>query len=350
MTKTTERLAMFDALEIAARPEAGKTEKNLPDEFLLVRFGKNNFTKDGKRGDFEFSEKDADTVINEFVARGKDLVIDYEHQTLKGGQAPAAGWVEKLVKTKDGLVAKVKYWTEKASEYLRQSEYRYTSPVLQFSRRNKTVCALHSVAITNHPALHCNPALVADDTAADEELDLNKNNKTKEKENMNELLTMLGLVSLADSSDEGQLKGIEAEVKKLAESKSETQEFLKLHDCSSLDELAGKIQSMIPVEEKQKLESAIRKRDAETAVSKAFSDRKLMESSRKWAVSFAEKDLEGFTEWAQGAPAILPDNNGIDQKKEDGSSNSAFSDKEKNILRNLGLSESQIKSAKKENE
>ena len=54
----------------------------------------------------------------QFKGRHLDLVIDYEHQTLKDVQAPAGGWIKDIYKGDDALVAKVE-WTPKAQEYLK---------------------------------------------------------------------------------------------------------------------------------------------------------------------------------------------------------------------------------------
>ena len=94
---------------------------------LLIRYGKTAFTKGGIRGEFDFREEDADGVIREFASRGRDLVIDFEHQSLSGGKAPAAGWIGELYKNAEGLCAKVKYWTREAEKFLLNGEYRYFS-------------------------------------------------------------------------------------------------------------------------------------------------------------------------------------------------------------------------------
>lgn len=347
-----DRLAFFDTLAIFADGAAGR---KIPDTILLVKFGKSKFTKDGKEGEFEFSESNADSVITDFIVRGKDVVIDYEHQTLSGEKAPAAGWIDKLLKTSEGLVAKVKYWTREAENYLTNGEYRYFSPVLNFSRTEKSVSALHSVAITNHPALHNIPALVADDTSAESRPrsgDNNSNNETNEtrETNMKKLMEKLGLTALSDSDDEARMNCIVLEVDKLLDGKKEVSGFLKLHDCDSLDKVTGKIQGMCPVTEKQALETALRKRDAETAVEKAFSDGKLMEKSKPWALSFAEKDLKGFSDWAEGAPVITPTNDGLGilnlGKPNGGEERQSFSDAEIKIFRQIGLTDEQIKTIK----
>ncbi|MGB2987132.1 MAG: phage protease, partial [Phycisphaerae bacterium] len=80
------------------------------------------------------------------------LPIDWEHEGLKGGQADAAGWVEKLYAVPGvGLKALVK-WTDKAREAIRSDAYRYLSPVLLIDKTTKRALGLHSAALTNAPA------------------------------------------------------------------------------------------------------------------------------------------------------------------------------------------------------
>jgi phage I-like protein len=345
--KNASRLAFFDSIELGDTKQSAQTP---PMEFMLFKFGRNEFTKDGKRGEFEFSEPDADTAIKEFETRGKDLVIDYDHQTLKGGKAPAAGWIEKLIKTKNGLAAKVKYWTSEAARHLENGEYRYSSPVIQFSRRAKSILGIHSVALTNHPALHNNPALVADDTSADadsfsnspvQEMNLNeiKSKKIEKGFLMKELLTMLGVASFADSSHEEQFNAISEAVSELVELKDKVSSFLKFHNSESIEELSERIDSL--PEKNEKLQEELRKKDAEAIVAKAFADGKLAESHRKWAEHFAEKNPEAFEDWLNSAPPIMPDNKNLgDLNKVE--SSAKFNDQELKVFRNLGLSESQI--------
>ena len=141
-----------------------ETERSAPESFQMLKFGANVFTKDGKEGSFLFDAAGADALIAEFNSRSRDLVIDFEHATLTGSEAPAAGWIDRLEKNAEGLCAHVKYWTDKARDYLTKGEYRYFSPTLLFGNGGKRPSALHSVALTNHPALHGVDALVASDT------------------------------------------------------------------------------------------------------------------------------------------------------------------------------------------
>ncbi len=145
--------------------EAGK-DCPPPDSLLLIRYGQVPYTRDGVRGEFEFSEEDADRIISDFEARGRDLVIDFEHQSLSGAKAPAAGWIGSLEKSAEGLLARIKCWTGEAAEYIRKKEYRYFSPTLYFTEDGEHISSLHSVALTNHPALHNAVPLAAKDSGA----------------------------------------------------------------------------------------------------------------------------------------------------------------------------------------
>jgi len=341
MPKKFERIAFFDGLGVFA--DSAALERVPPKDFLLVKYGKNNFTKDGQRGEFDFTPADADAVLADFAVRAKEGVIDYEHQTLSGNKAPAAGWISKLEKTADGLKAVLNYWTDEATGYLKAGAYRFFSPVFIFSRTGKSVASLHSVALTNHPALHGIPALVADDLAGNEELDDNNiNNKTKGLK-MEKLLALLGLaVSFADKTDDDKSKAIVTEVEKLLTGKSNVEAFLKLHDVDSLDKVTGKIQGMVPAADKLKLEDALKERDAVAAVTVAMTDGKVTEAAKLWAIGFAKKDLAAFSDWCKGAPKVVPDNQDTEQRRTPETEVKAFSDSEKKVLRNMGLSDEDI--------
>ena len=343
------RLAFFDGSEIpATHPQAdaeGRQKGAPPEAALLLKFGANSYTKGGERGSFEFCAADADNVIADFATRGRDLVIDYEHQTLSGAKAPAAGWISSLEKSAEGLVARVRYWTDEARSLLSNGEYRYLSPVLHFSRSGRSVSAIHSVALTNHPALHEAPALVADDAAeaGSHEGLAERNNTAKNSKGvlMDELLKTLGLLALADAPEQEKADAVAEEVGGLLKLKTELGGFLKLHDCPSLDEMSRRIGEMVPASEKLELETALRQRDAGSAVAKAFSDGKLAESSRAWATAFAERDLEAFNDWAAAAPRIVPDNN-VDAASRKPLPFQAADEAELKILRALGISEEKI--------
>ena len=329
------RLAFFDGTS----PVSDTNSRTLPESILLLRYGKNAFTKGGVRGEFEFTEADADTVIQEFAARGRDLVIDFEHQSLSSGKAPAAGWIDELRKTPEGLLAKIKYWTHEAEKLLLRGEYRYFSPTLYFSRSGKNVSAIHSVALTNHPAMHDVPALAADDLDsaahdASESPCLTPGNK-KEHTTMNEILEKLGLLSLADADEPEQRKAVLARIDALNADAEKLATFLQLNELASLDD----------AEEKLLL---LASHEADEALRAAFADGKLTESMRPWAQDFARNDLAAFRAWSNAAPRIVPDNKDTDgaPPSEDGAEQD-LTPEEAKIVSLLGLTENQRKAIRK---
>ena len=99
-------------------------------------------------------------LLNNIKNRKKPFVVDYEHQTLNAVQngmpAPAAGKVSPLnfEWRESGLWALQPQWTEKAKDYLRNGEYSEISPVIYYDEETGEVLGLHSIALTNDPALH----------------------------------------------------------------------------------------------------------------------------------------------------------------------------------------------------
>ena len=230
------RLAFCDGVS----PVTDTHLRTLPESLLLIRYGKTAFTKGGVRGEFEFTEADADAVIQEFASRGRDLVIDFEHQSLSSGKAPAAGWIGELRKSAEGLCAKVKYWTREAEKYLLNGEYRYFSPTLYFSRSGKKVSAIHSVALTNHPAMHMIPALAADDldSAADDanrEPQHTHNNLMKGK-NMNGILQKLGLPYQVDMLSTGDVGFSSAKTYDIEVWMPSYNKYVEISSCSNFED------------------------------------------------------------------------------------------------------------------
>ncbi len=112
------------------------------------------------REPFMVDEASLLSMAADFRSRGVDLVIDYEHQSLQGERAPAAGWIKELEARDDGLWARVD-WTQQARDYLEKKEYRYFSPVLRLDPETRRPLALLHMGLTNVPAIKHLPPLVA---------------------------------------------------------------------------------------------------------------------------------------------------------------------------------------------
>lgn len=92
------------------------------------------------------------------LAARDDVLIDYEHQSLRasesGKPAPAAGWFKHVEwREGDGLYAVGVRWTDRAAAMIRAREYRFVSPVFNFDNRSGNVLGIVSVGLVNQPAL-----------------------------------------------------------------------------------------------------------------------------------------------------------------------------------------------------
>lgn len=127
----------------------------VPARVLLAPWGSVETTN----GNFVIDGEAAELAVRAFDEHGTDLPIDYEHQTLGGsyaspsGQAPAAGWIKRVIAEPGvGLLADIE-WTPQAREMLSAREYRYLSPVAVIRKSDRKLVAVHSAALTNKPAI-----------------------------------------------------------------------------------------------------------------------------------------------------------------------------------------------------
>ena len=83
----------------------------VPDTIFVLPIGHVVSSK----GEFDVDEESFKAMKDQIAQRGVDLVVDYEHQTLKGVEAPAAGWVKEL-KLEDGQIKAVVEWTPRGAD------------------------------------------------------------------------------------------------------------------------------------------------------------------------------------------------------------------------------------------
>lgn len=120
-----------------------------PDHILVLPLGHVS----SEKGDFIVDRDSFQMIQDNMRRRAIDIVVDYEHQTLTNSQAPASGWIKGLSLGNDGIYANVE-WTDRAKGYLSNKEYRYLSPVVLVRKSDRKVSLLHSVALTNTPAIN----------------------------------------------------------------------------------------------------------------------------------------------------------------------------------------------------
>lgn len=295
----------------------------VPTEIKILPLGRVHSLK----GDFNVDEESFELIRKQFKDRKLDLVIDYEHQTLSDVQAPAGGWIKELYKGEDAIIAKVE-WTAKAAEYLKNKEYRYLSPVVLVRKRDQKATAIHSVALTNTPAIDGMFALV-------NSLDIEDISEGGNIMDLKELAKALGLPETAT----------EEEIKKAVEDAAKAAERLKEMEEKKPEDKPGEggkpqevaevvanstILSMLGLKEGAKTEDVaasimalktgtpdtqaellalkqrMQERDADEEVQKALKAGKITAAQSGWAKSYALKDMDGFKGFVEKAPVVVP--------------------------------------------
>jgi phage I-like protein len=155
--------------------------------------GEDGFAKIIPVGDFPrhpngahiIEKKHIKAMAANFANTKKDLLVDYEHESL-WGNTKAAAWSQEIEARENGLYWKYPVFTPKASKMIQNKEYKYFSPVYRlqsFDKKGRDIGAtIHSVALTNIPYF-------------DNEIDHIKNTNSQEDKIMlsKEALTKLGL-------------------------------------------------------------------------------------------------------------------------------------------------------------
>lgn len=257
------------------------------------------------------------SIIERFHAHDHDMVVDYEHQTVTGGKAPAAGWIKDLEwRENDGLWARVE-WTEEAAGYITRREYRYISPVFLMQKADRRIVELLNVALTNQPRMMNVRALAAKYTPT-----------TKRRENMLEKLKKLfGLAETAGEDEVVQaVEGLAAKNKELEKAGEvvackEVLEVLGAKDDEDKEAVVAKAKALVAVKgSKDGIETeltALKKdhedlkrkwdeRDRDDHVNTALTAGKITPAQKEWAEEYALKDPEGFKAFVAKAPQVVP--------------------------------------------
>lgn len=289
----------------------------VPEKIKILPFG----NVKSQKGDFIVDDESFKEIRNHFKNRGLDVVIDYEHQTLEDVQAPAGGWIKDIEKEGDAIVAKVE-WTPKAEAYLKNKEYKYLSPVVLVRKKDNKAVVLHSVALTNTPAIDNMYPII-------NSIDLNEyENEEAKKMDSKELAKQLGL---PEEATEEQIKEAlakvlicakEAEVNKGAKEESNSKE-----EDTQTEVVANKtILGLLGIDEKSKTEDVaavivalknnaadvkgikekLAKEESNGLVMSALKAGKITTAQKEWAEEYALKDPNGFSSFVEKATRVVP--------------------------------------------
>ncbi|MCF8719219.1 phage protease [Nitrospina gracilis] len=309
---------------------------------------------DGNGKRFSITAESVQRIIEKFNRRTNDLVVDYEHQTLDGVQAPAAGWIKSLINEGErGLWAEVE-WTERGRKYIEGREYRYLSPVLLSRKKDERGVfqpeELHSAALTNDPAIDGMVPVAAKtkhlfqkETIMElkakilELLGLKKDAPDSEivttletlqaKAKGSEFLKLLGLKDDAREPEiKQEIETLQAKAKNPGEQESVPKVLvtaLGLKDDASVSEAEATILAMkhgADGESAKKiatLEGKLAGMEAETLVSGAMKEGKITADQKDWALDYAKRDQAGFKVFVSKATRVVPLDKTQDAPKED---------------------------------
>ena len=312
---------------------AGRVD--VPTRILLLPRGRVTFLWDsGKRLSALCDDQAFAQVVAEFERRGTDLVIDFEHQSMKDGPNPAAGWIKRLAADAEGLWAQVE-WTPPAAELLRNKQYRYLSPVFWTNKADGRVVKLGPIALTNTPATVGARPIVSNrnDPSDEEEKDM--------KQVIAKLCALLGLKP--EATEQEMLAGmgaVEAALKvaatvreklalkpedDVAAAASSWQprakevlpkrllDVLGLAAGATVSDAEAAIAAMKPAAEQfqavrtelNEVKAKLLARETEELVASALKAGKVTPAQKEWAAAYAARDPEGFKTFLAKAPVIV---------------------------------------------
>lgn len=306
-----------------------------PPEWINILPSGNPVTMDGIK--YLVDDAAAKSIQDVFIARQIDMVVDYEHQTQSGQEAPAAGWIKELNWRTDGIWARVE-WNPRARKYIENREYRYLSPVFWMEKSTGRVRALSEVALTNVPRINNFPPIVNKGAAmnwldklrqmlslgadADEAKALSALEKTLNagKELAEKLCTALGLEAGADTGEI--TTALELVVNKAGSAGQGATEVLpnKVLDALGLAAGAGEVEALGAIKGLQEgsgqlsemknrlvgLEQQAAQRQATDLVGAAMKAGKVTPAQKDWALKYAKNDAKGFGAYVANAPVTVP--------------------------------------------
>lgn len=292
-----------------------------------------------RKGDFVVDAESYRLLKEQMADRALDIVVDYEHQTLSGAEAPAAGWIKELILTDHSIAARVE-WTENAAQRIRNREYRYCSPVVYAGGPANRACLLHSVALTNVPAIDGQFPIV------------NKNDfETEDETNMEFLKQLAALLKLPDTATEEDVtKALQTLVNTPPPAEpvvcKTVAGLLDVDEKADAATVSAKIMALknpanfVPAADYLVLKAKLDEHESTNLVEQALKDGKISPALKDWANAYVLSDKAGFEKFLSLAPAVVPMEE--TQLPPPGKKGAADAD-QLLICKNLGLSADDLK-------
>jgi len=331
-------------IEIGAEGRAARTW----DDLVLIGDGRTDFAN----GNHVIIDAEAGArIVAAFEKQGVDLPIDVEHSTLNTPEdAPAQGFVSHLRYVPGrGILGRVE-WNDVGIDKVVSRSYKYLSPVAIYDKATRKVNRLHSVALTNKPAIRHAKALIAasERLAGSELIAMAEHPPNGEAEGMEQTgpnpAVLVGEIKaalkakgieIADDADEisvlmavrdflagesgdaeGEGEGEDGEGGEAAEAASTLAEIKKLLGADANDDAVNKVLAALgdkgAREEVAKLTERLKVLEGEAttvtataAVDAATSEGKIVASQRDVMLKMAKRDMAAFNEYVEASPVIV---------------------------------------------
>lgn len=264
--------------------------------------------QDGRGGRWYVGDSNGQQLADEINNLDIELMIDYEHQTLyiaeNGGGNPAAGWITRAEYISGkGLYADVR-WTPKATQQIKDGEYRYISPLFLTDEHGIVIKVLNA-ALTNRPALHNLDEAVAMSNQFSKFLI-----DTGEKKEMKEILIKLFGLSAQATDDE-----ITTKLTALSAAKGDSQvalsdvyaELAKEH--GQVVALTAKVNNPDPAKfvalsdlqavqtELNQIKQQMNDKERDALIQTALSDGRLLPAQKAWAEKLGKENLVALSDY-----------------------------------------------------
>lgn len=289
-----------------------------PQWLMLIPAGE--FSGRDGRGPFRLTAAARVIAATEALGLTAGIPIDYDHATdfaaPKGRPAPAAGWIRELAERDGALWGRVE-WTPHGAKAISSREYRYISPVFQYSP-DGTVTRLLRAGLTNNPNLYLTAISASAAAVAAPHPEGGKAMDTL----LQQLCEMLGLDD--DSSPEDALAAVRAlsEGARGGNDEQAAQDSVEGDDCADDDDTAAAAamqagagadparyvavaQFQRVLGELNQLRAERAGERAERAVDDAIKAGKLIPAQRQWAIAYCQADFKGFAAFAARQPAAF---------------------------------------------
>jgi phage I-like protein len=279
--------------------------------------------RDG-RGPFRLSNPAAVVTATSGLKMDAGLPIDYDHATdfaaPSGRPAPAAGWI-RAIEVRDGALWGRVEWTSHGRSAVVTREYRYISPVFEYSQDGE-VQRLLRAALTNNPNLYLTAisARAARGESVFPKVSVHQHtgaaqDRSQQRESADGLESQLRQILGLDS--ESKPEEIAAEVSRvIAERRrgntveEDTPAAFELQ--SAVVGSIGDPARYVPIEqfeniltELNQLRATSSRERASYRVDAAMKAGKLVPAQREWAIAYCQANLSGFEEFITRQPAMV---------------------------------------------